>query len=278
MNQAHMATVSLPALPPLRVLVKTAEAYPEPPSYENQLYSHSHAECEVYFNLSGNVAFAVENRVYPVSMGSIILTRPNEFHHCIHRDGSRHRHICLFINAREDHPLFRRFYQRPAGEGNLVQLHGADIARFETICVDLSRGTEEPAQTYALFLELMALINNGSSPEEETAGRMMPDDVQAALRYIAATLPEKIRVADLADAAHESVNSIERHFSDTMGISPLAYIAKRRLLLAQDLLLNGANVQEAAARSGFPSDSYFVSVFRQNMGMTPFAFKKQNRK
>ena len=32
-------------------------------------------ECEIYLNLSGDVSFEVENRIYPVSPGTVILTR-----------------------------------------------------------------------------------------------------------------------------------------------------------------------------------------------------------
>ena len=51
----------------------------------NQNETHIHKECEIYINLSGNVCFEVENRLYPVSRGSVIVTRPFEYHHCIYR-------------------------------------------------------------------------------------------------------------------------------------------------------------------------------------------------
>ena len=44
---------------------------------------HIHNECEIYINLSGDVSFAVENSVYPIMPGGIIITRPLEYHHCI---------------------------------------------------------------------------------------------------------------------------------------------------------------------------------------------------
>ena len=60
----------------------------------NQNDSHFHPECEIYINLSGSVAFEVENHVYPISRGSVIITRPYEYHRCIYRISTvrRHRH------------------------------------------------------------------------------------------------------------------------------------------------------------------------------------------
>ena len=43
--------------------------------------AHIHDYCEVYFNVSGNVSFAVENKVYPVNTGDIIISKPNEIHY-----------------------------------------------------------------------------------------------------------------------------------------------------------------------------------------------------
>ena len=40
--------------------------------------AHIHSFCEVYLNLSGDVSFVVEDSVYPVGRGDIIITKPNE--------------------------------------------------------------------------------------------------------------------------------------------------------------------------------------------------------
>ena len=54
---------------------------------------HMHHECEIYVNLCGEVSFAVEDRIYPVRRGSVIITRPYEFHHCIYRANKLHEHF-----------------------------------------------------------------------------------------------------------------------------------------------------------------------------------------
>ena len=59
----------------------------------NHNESHIHKECEVYINLSGDVSFEVENRIYPISRGSVIITRPYEYHHCIYRSNALHEYF-----------------------------------------------------------------------------------------------------------------------------------------------------------------------------------------
>ena len=58
----------------------------------NDEHSHIHGECEIYLNLSGDVSFEVENRLYPIKRGSVIITRPYEHHHCIYHSDLPHGH------------------------------------------------------------------------------------------------------------------------------------------------------------------------------------------
>ena len=46
---------------------------------ENQHEHHVHAECEIYLNLSGDVSFMVEDHIYPIVPGSMIITKPYEY-------------------------------------------------------------------------------------------------------------------------------------------------------------------------------------------------------
>ena len=57
-------------------------------SKQNTFDSHIHNECEIYINLSGDVSFVVENKVYPIVPGSIIITRPGEYHHCVYHSNA----------------------------------------------------------------------------------------------------------------------------------------------------------------------------------------------
>ena len=59
--------------------------------------AHIHSFCEVYLNLSGDVSFVVEDSVYPVGRGDIIITKPNEVHRCVYHSDCVHEHFCLWF-------------------------------------------------------------------------------------------------------------------------------------------------------------------------------------
>ena len=68
-------------------------------SSENVNYSHIHDECEIYVNLRGDLSFIVENNIYPIKPGDIIITRPHEYHHCVYHSNKLHRHFWILFSS-----------------------------------------------------------------------------------------------------------------------------------------------------------------------------------
>ncbi|MGI4778563.1 MAG: GlxA family transcriptional regulator [Janthinobacterium lividum] len=62
-------------------------------------------------------------------------------------------------------------------------------------------------------------------------------------------------VPKMADVAHTSTRHLTRLFVEHAGIAPLVYLRRLRLASAQLALASGANVTQAAVRSGFGSDT-----------------------
>lgn len=77
------------------------------------------------------------------------------------------------------------------------------------------------------------------------------------------------RIAD-----HLGISSEQscRRFKQAYGRSPMAYVASRRLLLAQSLLRRGSGVAEAASAAGFPSRAALHRVCSQAHGCGPRAW------
>jgi AraC family transcriptional regulator len=90
------------------------------------------------------------------------------------------------------------------------------------------------------------------------------------------TLGQPIKLRELAALAGVSVRHFERAFRQSTGSPPHAYVMKRRLHRARDLLVNQAklSVDQIALRLGFSSSSHFSSAFRRQTGRTPTEFRK----
>ena len=241
-------------------------------SPHNTFDSHIHPHCEVYFNLSGDVSFMVENHIYPICPGSIILTRPYEYHHCIYHSDAPHRHFCFWFSSEGNEHLLKPFFNRAAGEQNLLIPDDETMEQLTELCTSMLEPTDE-ANRYYQFFRFLHLLEKSSVTQPE---RRYPTDVTAALNYISSHLAEPVTVEDLARLTFVSVNTLERHFATYLNMSPSVYIKKKRLANAAKLLASGCSVAEASEQSGIPDYSYFISIFRRNFGITPLQYRKKH--
>ena len=239
--------------------------------------SHIHDQCEIYINLSGDVSFMVENNIYPIKKGDIIITKPFEYHHCVYHSKVIHKYFCLWINPENNHVILDMFFKRNKGEGNKIVLSEDDTERFIDICFELRNTTLSITRKYCLYFELLDILTRGikgTTTHKEDLN--LPQDIMTALDYIDANYRTEISILDIANHAHISINTLERHFRDALRTTPYAYINKKRLSHSIILLKNGYSVIEAAQESGFADYSGYIAKFKKVYGMTPLKFKKMH--
>jgi AraC-like DNA-binding protein len=77
-------------------------------------------------------------------------------------------------------------------------------------------------------------------------------------------------LADLAGRAGMSRSSFALKFKQMVGIAPMEYVTRWRMLLAADRLTEtGQSVSEIALSLGYESDSAFSTAFKKTMGVSP---------
>lgn len=98
--------------------------------------------------------------------------------------------------------------------------------------------------------------------------------LQPLLRQIETELERPLRVADMAKAVDLSLFHFSREFRRVTGISPYAYIRRRRIARA-GLLLAGSKlpIVEIAHGVGFKTHAHFSGAFLKNVGMTPRTYR-----
>ena len=257
-------------LQPFEISIRYVDIYADSP--ENVHNDHIHEECEIYINLSGNVSFVVENNVYPIQPGSIIITRPFEYHHCVYHSNERHRHFWILFSSSGNEELFDIFFKRKPGEKNFIMLSPDKTEELVSLCYNLTEKSESELKKYCRFFKLIELLNGAdivNSPDTS-----YPDDIVYAINYINNNFTEKISITELAQKTHMSVNTLERRFSDVLGMPPSVYIKNKRLANSIKLLSDGCSVTEAAEKSGFADYSGFIALFKKTYGITPLKYKK----
>lgn len=241
-------------------------------SSENVNYSHIHDECEIYVNISGDVSFIVENNIYPINPGDIIITRPYEYHHCVYHSNKLHRHFWILFSSSGNEYLLDAFFNRKSGSANHLSLSPDDAEEFISICYKMTE--EEPLQSrkYYNFFKLINILQNANIVNDTDAN--YPADTTYAINYINSHFRNAISVVEIAKGANVSINTLERHFKKTLNITLSEYIRKKRLANAVNLLSSGSTVTEASAQSGFSDYSNFIALFKNTYGITPLKYKK----
>jgi len=239
----------------------------------NTDYSHVHNECEVYIAITGKVSFMVENRIYPVFPGSVVITRPYEYHHCICHTNDTHTHYCIWFPAENNEKLLEIFFNRELGENNLLTLPADKQKAFFSVCNDLMHNSDTEFSKNYNFMRFMHYLN--SAETTDIRSNLYPHDVYKTLNYINTKFTEQISIAELAKEAHVSLSSLERHFYDALRMTPSVYLKNKRLSNAAEMLYNGSSVTDACYKSGFSDQSKFITLFKRNYGFTPLQYKKK---
>lgn len=97
-----------------------------------------------------------------------------------------------------------------------------------------------------------------------------------ALEYIHAHLDEAVTIEQLTECACMTQSNLTRCFRKALGTTPLQYVLSQKIHRAQSLLLSSdLSVREIGQRVGFSDVSYFIRLFRKNLGLTPQDYRKK---
>ncbi len=94
--------------------------------------------------------------------------------------------------------------------------------------------------------------------------------IGASIQAMHSTPARHWTLQDLAEVAGMSRSSFAQRFKETVGLSPMEYLAKWRMLVAADRLANTRNsIAEIALTLGYESESAFSTAFKRTMGCSP---------
>jgi len=101
-------------------------------------------------------------------------------------------------------------------------------------------------------------------------GGLADHRIARVLRAIHAEPFKRWTIDELAGIAAMSRSSLSDHFATLVGVPPLRYHNRWRLLLARDLILGGTSkISDIALQVGYESDAAFSRAFKNHFGHAP---------
>lgn len=156
---------------------------------------------------------------------------------------------------------------------------------LSAMCQRLVEAARMPQSASRLFVDSasMALLGELKYLAGETARRQRRPDVRdwrirRTMEQIDAHLGDDIALSELAKTVSLSQSHYSALFRSATGVSPHAWILRRRIERSCDLLADTEEaITDVALGLGFSSSQHFATVFRSEMGMTPSAWRRERR-
>jgi AraC-like DNA-binding protein len=98
------------------------------------------------------------------------------------------------------------------------------------------------------------------------------------IAHVEANLCRRIPIRELASLLNLSASHFCRAFKCTLGVSPRDYVLRRRIEVAQGLMLTTSEpLSSIAVRCGMCDQPHFTRSFHRLVGETPYAWRRSRR-
>ncbi|GJE16078.1 helix-turn-helix transcriptional regulator [Methylobacterium marchantiae] len=129
---------------------------------------------------------------------------------------------------------------------------------------------------HALAIVVHRLGHAAARPEPASVHGLTTRQMSAVVAFIDAGLGGDLCVADLARVAGLSQHYFSRCFQASVGLPPYAFITRRRLDRAADLLTHSTlPVASIAICVGYGDPSQFAAAFKRYKAMSPLAWRRE---
>lgn len=230
---------------------------------------HYHASFELYYMKEGKCNYFIDDCLYTVSAGDVILIPDGTIHRTNYPNAP---HTRMLIN-------FDKNFITPEILSAAISLgyfysNKSMKQRIEAILTNIEREygrsdemSPHALKTYTEELFLVMIRNRAENGEARESGGA----VESAVRYIKENYMNEVKLSSLAEKLNISPEHLSRIFKKDTGFGFSEYLTLYRLQRAEKMLFNepGRSVGEIAYFCGFNDSNYFSYRFKERYGIPP---------
>lgn len=222
---------------------------------------HQHRRAQVLYGVSGAMRLHTAHHVALLPPSRAAFLPAGARHHVTCRRPVQLRTV--YLDPRDDDAPFAVFAATPLLVSLLVE-----------IC---ALGIDRPAEAEPLFAALRYGVGRAArSPLPLRLGVPSSPGLRELAERVLARPSAPWTLADAAGASGLSVRTLQRRFRSELGHGFRRWLGQARLHHAVDLLADPTvAVGEVALRCGYDSPSSFTRAFREQLGVSPSAWRAQ---
>lgn len=242
----------------------------------------SHDWAKLIFVLSGQGKYRIEQKVYSVSEGDLIVINPGVLHQSLvsNPENPTTEAVVGFTDIQ-----FAGFLANevPLPEDGAV-IHTQGELRQKLFKIFTSMDAENVVRRTGryymlksyLMQALLLLVREQTEPIAVTTGCSFKSVnkkyvVEQMIEYFEDHYAEKISLDQIADNTYLSTVYVSKIFKAETGDTPIRYLINIRLEKAKELLENGweGSIQEVAMEVGYDDAYHFSKLFKKRYGVSP---------
>lgn len=268
--------------------VKNVEVIHKHGSNSEIYFMHIHSHYEIYFSQSDNNKFFVDNKIYDVQKNDLFLFNNTDAHKIATSSIEDYdRYLVNFspkVITKYDQSmsfLLNCFTNPKPSRRHKLSLSDTEAQNFLSIVnkmIDLNnKDTPHKNIKMELFLLQLLLFINDSIDKKPHYNTETDEDprLNEIMKFIQENYSNPISLDMLSSNFSYNKYYLCRLFKEKMGFGISDYIKSCRLSKAILLLQEGMSVSDVALKTGFGSDTYFISTFKKNFGTSPKQYLKK---
>lgn len=249
------------------------------------MYIDSQGCYKIFFVLSGQKTFHIDEKAHDCLLGDVFLISPQEWHYFSgYSDEHDHERYVCFI-----YPSFLRecctdvsdltycFSQAYNQNCHKLSLSAAEQERLTGYFsrLDSRENFGQDILDKSIFLEMLVYLNRvyiehaRHNQESDALTNHMPPQINEAIAYINHHLNEDLSTNSLAEMFFLSPTYLCKLFRNATGTTLHKYVTAKRITLAKNLLADGMSVSATCSACGFNDYSNFIKIFTKSVGVPP---------
>lgn len=249
---------------------------------KNMLNPHFHENYELYYLLSGRRRYIIENEIYDIVPGDMILIPKFKAHIIVNTPdmGNEEFHEQFLLSPKEkDFPAFFRqcfdthYYHLPASARNII------LECFHSLRVNQKKNDAFTEYcNHADLIKILSTLARLPLSEKNTKSFSQNDLImQDAALYIKENCTSQLTLSSVAEKYNFSKEYFSAIFKSSVNSGFNEYLTQMRITKAIDLLLDThQSIMDISHQCGFNDSNYFTTVFKRTTGFTPKKFRSMH--
>lgn len=235
------------------------------------------ANYQLLYIADGLARFQINGKMYNLEKGNCVLYYPSQPQYYYYFLEDQPDIYWVHFSCKEENDFL---HKTGWGKDNIkyVGVRNSYAQIFDSMIQELQLKQPYVEEELQLLMQQLLLKMGRNQIRQKTIFENYNKEVEEALRVFHLAPEHDFTIKEFTKERGLNYYRFIDTFTHYVGISPRQYIINIRMTIAKDLMTNSLfSVSEVAQLTGYENPLYFSRLFKKTWGMSPTAYREQNR-